>query len=171
MTLMAAFMTLLHRVTGQRDVAVGTPIANRNRHQLEDLIGFFANTLVLRADLSPVLTRLGFRELLARVREAALGAYGHQELPFEKLVEELQPERDLARNPLFQALFTRHNAPVADLSLAGLRCTPVELNVRRVRFELELHLWQLGDRLEGAAIYNRDLFDPTTIRRWISGAC
>jgi hypothetical protein len=102
MTLLAAFQTLLYRYTQQEDIAVGSPIANRNRSEIEGLIGFFVNSLVLRTNLSGNPT---FRELLSRVREVALGAYAHQDLPFEKLVEELHPERNLSQNPLFQVVF------------------------------------------------------------------
>ena len=117
MTLLTAFQSLLHRYTGQDDIVVGTPIANRNRAEIEGLIGFFVNTLVMRTDTSgnPV-----FRELLKQVRKTTLEAYAHQDLPFEKLIQELHPERDLSRNPLFQVMFALQNAPVSTPELSGL---------------------------------------------------
>src|SRR5262249_5466422 len=117
MTLLAAFQILLWRYSGQDDIAVGSPIAGRNREEIENLIGFFINTLVLRTDLSKNPT---FEELLQQVKDTALAAYAHQDLPFEKLVEELQPERDLGRNPLFQVMFQFQNALPAPMQLNGL---------------------------------------------------
>ena len=117
MTLLAAFQILLYRYTGQEDMVVGTPIANRTRTEMEGLIGFFVNTLVLRTDLSGDPT---FRELLRRVRSTCLEAYAHQDLPFEKLVEELHPERNLNRTPLFQVMFVLQNTPQEAIELAGL---------------------------------------------------
>jgi Condensation domain/AMP-binding enzyme/AMP-binding enzyme C-terminal domain/Phosphopantetheine attachment site len=128
MTLLAAFQTLLHRYTGQDDIAVGSLIANRNRAEIEGLIGFFVNTLVLRTDLSGDTS---FQELLERVREVALGAYSHQDLPFEKLVEELQPQRHLSHNPLFQVLFIFQNAPRPATELMGLTLRSLEVDLRR----------------------------------------
>jgi amino acid adenylation domain-containing protein len=133
MTLLAAFQTLLHRYTGQDDIIVGSPVAGRTRAETEGLIGFFVNTLVLRTDLSG---EPRFRQLLARVREVALGAYGHQDLPFEKPVEELQPERDLSRTPLFRVMFALQSAPGTALQLSGLTTCPLEVDSRTAKFDL-----------------------------------
>ncbi|MCP4657326.1 MAG: hypothetical protein GY856_18095, partial [bacterium] len=115
MTLLAAFQALLGRTAGQADLAVGTAIANRNHAEIEGLVGFFVNTLVLRADLGG---ELSFRELLGRVRATALGAYAHQDVPFESLVAEIDPQRDLSHSPLFQVFFVLQNMPAADRELA-----------------------------------------------------
>ena len=123
MTLLAAFKVLLRCYTSQDDLVVGTPVANRNRLETEGLIGFFVNALVLRTDLSGNPT---FRELVRRVREVCLGAYAHQDLPFERLVEEFHLERDLSRNPLFQVMFVLQNAAVHALELPGLSLNPVD---------------------------------------------
>ena len=128
MTLLAAFQTQLHRYSGQEDIAVGSPIANRSRTELEGLIGFFVNTLVLRTNLEG---NPSFRELLGRVREVALGAYAHQDLPFEKLVEELKPERDPSRNPLFQVMMILQNASEPMLKLPGLDDRAYRRRIRR----------------------------------------
>ena len=162
MTLLAAFQTLLLRYTGQEDVVVGSPIANRTRGEIEGLIGFFVNTLVLRTDLSG---NPSFRELLGRVREVALQAYAHQDLPFEKLVEELQPERDLGQNPLVQVTFALQNAPARPLELTGLEVTPLPVRSQTARFDLELFLWERDGHLDGAFVYSTDLFDVATIER------
>ena len=178
MTLLAAFQVLLARYSQQLDIAVGSPIANRNRSEIEGLIGFFVNTLVLRTDLSGNPT---FRELLSRVREVTMSAYACQDVPFEQLVEELQPERSLHQNPLFQVVFSLQNAPLQQLELPGLKLSYVNLEVKTARFDLELHLWdaadsfrscygkdwQHADSLRGAAIYNTDLFDRPAISRML----
>jgi amino acid adenylation domain-containing protein len=174
MTLLAAFQTLLHRYTGQDDIAIGSPIANRHRSEVEGIIGFLVNSLVLRTDLSGDPT---FREVLNRVQAVTLAAYDHQDLPFEKLVEELQPVRSLGQNPLFQVVFALQNAPVEQLVLPGLVLSPVELETKTSRFDLELYLWkcadnfrslwgkgwQQSDGLRGVIVYNTDLFDASTI--------
>jgi amino acid adenylation domain-containing protein/FkbM family methyltransferase len=164
MTLLTAFQCLLHRYTGQDDIVVGTPIANRNRAEIEGLIGFFVNTLVMRTDTSgnPV-----FRELLNQVKKAALDAYTHQDLPLEKLVEELQPERDLSRNPLFQVMFAMQNVPIATLELSGLTPGPLATERTKTRFDLEVHLQAAKEGIEGKFVYNIDLFDVATIERMI----
>ena len=117
MALVSAFQTLLHRYTGLNDVVIGTPVAGRTRVEAEGLIGFFANTLVLRCDFSGDPT---FEELLARVRETTLEAHAHQDVPFEMLVEELQPTRDLSHTPLFQVMLAMQNAPLPEMRLSGL---------------------------------------------------
>ena len=162
MTLLAAFDLLLCRYAGQEQVLVGTPIANRNRSETEGLIGFFVNTLVLRGD---VRGNPSFGELLRRVRETALGAYAHQDLPFEKLVEELQPERDLSRSPLFQVMFVLQNAPNEVLELEGLSLSEVESAGETAKFELTLALQEQGELIVGGVEYNRDLYEAETIGR------
>jgi amino acid adenylation domain-containing protein len=167
MTLLAAFQALLARYTGQKDIAVGTPTAGRNHPALEDLIGFFVNTLVLRTDLSDDPT---FRELLARVRQVSLGAYDHQELPFEQLVEDMRPERHLNRNPLVQILFQLMSFSGQDLTLCDLDVSGLSDFSGRVRFDLEMHLWQPAAReenLRGTVVYSTDLFDAATIERLV----
>jgi len=174
MTLLAAFQTVLHRYTGQTDIVVGSPVANRHRSEVEGLIGFFVNSLVMRSDLSGNPT---FRELLARVRETALAAYEHQDLPFEKLVEELDPERHLSHNPLFQVAFALQNAPMQPLELPGLTLHPMPLESSTTRFDLEVHVWEpdhgLGslwrsqDGLSGFIAYSTDLFDGDRIQRLV----
>ncbi len=162
MTLLAAFQSLMMRYTGQDDVVVGTPIANRNRSDIEGLIGFFVNSLVLRTDLSGEPT---FRNLLKRVQENALAAYAHQDLPFEKLVEALKPTRDLSRNPLFQVVFALQNTPIAALELPEVTLAPLDIEAGTTRFDLEFHCFQHQGHLHCTAIYSTDLFDATTIER------
>jgi hypothetical protein len=162
MLLLAAFQVLLSRYGGQEEIIVGSPIAGRNRAEIEGLIGFFVNTLVMRTDLSGNPT---FRELLRRVKEVALGAYAHQDLPFEKLVEELQPERSLSHSPLFQVMFALQNAPGRALELEGLRLSPFSFENKTAKFDLEMHVWDGVENLTCSFFYNTDLFDPATARR------
>jgi amino acid adenylation domain-containing protein len=162
MTLLAAFQALLHRYTEQDDIAVGTLSANRHRAEIEGLIGFFVNILVLRTDLSG---DPGFRELLGRVRAVTLGAYEHQDAPFEKLLEALKPPRDLSRNPLFQVLFVLHNTPQQALELPSLSAHALEIDAGTSRFDLTLEFWQTPEGLRGRFEYSTDLFEPATIAR------
>ena len=162
MLLLAVFKVLLARYTGQEDISVGTPIAGRNRVETESLIGFFVNTLVLRTDLSGDPTA---RELVRRVREVALGAYAHQELPFEKLVDELQVERSLSHTPFFQVLFVLQNAGQELLELPGLRLSAAGEGSGAAKYDLTLSMSESGEAIGGTLEYNTDLFDETTIRR------
>jgi len=162
MVMLAAFQVLLGRYSGQTDISVGTPIANRTRAELEELIGFFVNTLVLRTDLSGDPS---FAELLKRVGEVALAAYAHQDLPFEKLVEELQPERSLNRNPLFDVLFAVQNAPRSEGRLGDLRLEPWGEGSKTTRFDLEVHVWEASEGLICTFNYATDLFEAETIER------
>jgi len=162
MTLLAAFQVLLHRYSGQDDIAVGTPIAGRGRTEQEGLIGFFVNTLVLRSNLTG---NPAFTELLAKVRETALGAYTHQDLPFEKLVEELRPGRDMSRNPLFQVMFTLENVPDAELVLRGVRASRVPPRAHSAKFDLTVTVGETPAGLNVRWEYSTDLFDTSTIDR------
>jgi hypothetical protein len=160
MTLMAAFQVLISRYTGQHDFAVGTPIAGRTRLEIENLVGLFVNTLALRADLSG---NPDFMTLLRRVRENALGAYTHQDLPFEQIVAVLQPQRDPARSPLFQVLFAMHNAPLPAFDSPELSMTPLEPDTGTAKFELALFAIEKPQGLELQIQYSTDLFDAATI--------
>ncbi|HEX7333864.1 MAG TPA: amino acid adenylation domain-containing protein [Pyrinomonadaceae bacterium] len=163
MLLLAAFKVLLVRYSGQEDISVGTPIAGRNRVETEGLIGFFVNTLVLRTELAGNPTA---RELLRRVRNVALGAYAHQELPFEKLVDELQVERSLSHTPLFQVLFVLQNAGGKEsLELPGLSLSAAGESSGVAKFDLTLSMSESGEAISGVCEYNTDLFDETTIKR------
>ncbi|HEY0513600.1 MAG TPA: amino acid adenylation domain-containing protein [Thermoanaerobaculia bacterium] len=166
MLLLAALGALLHRLAGQDDVVVGTPVANRNRPEIEGLIGFFVNTLALRADLSG---RPRFADLLARVRRTTLDVFGHQELPFEKLVEALQPERSLAHAPIFQVLLVLQSAPLEPLRLAGLDVEEAGFDTGTAKFDLTLDLGPTAAGLAGTWEYDRDLFDGPTVER-LAGA-
>ena len=162
MTLLAAFDALLYRYTGSSDILVGTPIANRNRGEIEGLIGFFVNTLVLRTDLAD---NPSFSQLLTRVREVAMDAYAHQDLPFEMLVEALQPERDLSHTPLFQVAFVLQNTPKSEIAMTGLTVTDLPLENTTAKFDLTLAMVHTDNALNGVWEYNTDLFDSGTIER------
>ncbi|MGG6293706.1 amino acid adenylation domain-containing protein [Leptolyngbya sp. AN02str] len=162
MLLLAAFKTLLYRYTGQTDILVGSPIANRNHTELEGLIGAFVNTLVFRTDLAH---NPPFRDLLQRVREVTLAGYAHQALPFEKLVDDLQPTRTLNQNPLFQTWFSLGNAPMPRLELPDLVITPLEAQTRTAKFDLSLDMTEQSGSLMGRVEYRTDLFDAAAIAR------
>jgi len=161
MTLLAAFQSLLFYFSREPDIVLGTDIANRTTVQTEDLIGFFVNLLVLRTDLSGDPS---FAELVSRVREVALGAYAHQEIPFEKLVEELQPERSMRYNPLVQALFVEFNLPRGTFQMPGLELSWFKLDSPS-KFDLAVFIGE-GENGTGTTwLYNPDLFDAATISR------
>ncbi|BAY65521.1 amino acid adenylation [Calothrix brevissima NIES-22] len=166
MTLNAAFVTLLYRYTGQEDIVIGSPITNRNRPVLEPLIGFFVNSLVLRTRLENNPT---FKEVLAQVRQVALDAYVHQDVPFDQLVEVLQPQRHLSHSPLFQVMFVLQNTPIEKLDLAGLNVTQLELDrpTAGATFDLTLSIQEIDSELRGAFEYNANLFDNDTIARMV----
>ncbi len=185
MALLAVFQTLLYRYSGQEDISVGTAIANRNLAEIEPLIGFFVNTLVMRVDLSG---QPGFRNLLKRVREVAIGAYTHQDLPFEMLVEELQPQRDMSHTPLFQVAFTLQNLSNTELQFRNalsdreehrmsellyhqvmpeLSFEPIVVDSGTAKFDLTLTMSESPTGFLGALEYNRDLFEPETIQRML----
>ncbi|HEY3581710.1 MAG TPA: condensation domain-containing protein, partial [Pyrinomonadaceae bacterium] len=162
MTLFAAWQTLLHRYSGQNDIVVGTPIANRHQPETEELIGFFVNMLAVRTDLSRDPT---VAELVERVRETALGAYAHQALPFEKLIEELQPERDASHAPLVQVVFALQNAPQGDLTALDLQLNYVEVETATAKYDLVVNVYEVEDKLSIVFTYSTDLFDAASMQR------
>jgi amino acid adenylation domain-containing protein/non-ribosomal peptide synthase protein (TIGR01720 family) len=164
MTLLTAFNALLYRYTGQDDIVVGSAIANRNWAESEGIIGLFVNTLALRTQIND---NPSFSELLTQVRDMTLAAYAHQDLPFEKLVEELQPERDLSRNPLFQVWFALHNLPIPTLQLGDLTLTPIEVERGTTQFDLSLHIYISEQGLTGAIEYSTELFKSATITHMV----
>jgi non-ribosomal peptide synthetase component F len=164
MTLLAAFYTLLSRYTGQSDIALGSPIAGRNDSKTEKLIGFFINSLVLRADLSGDPT---FKEVLGRVRDVVLDAHLHQDIPFEKLVDELQPDRSLSRSALFQATFVLQNTPWETVTVPGLKLSGLETTTSAAKFDVSMRMREAGDQLFGTVEYNTDLFEASTISRMV----
>uniref|UniRef100_UPI0003619F1C condensation domain-containing protein n=1 Tax=Nocardiopsis halotolerans TaxID=124252 RepID=UPI0003619F1C len=165
MVLLSAYAVLLKRYGGQEDITIGSPVANRNRLEVEDLIGFFVNTLVMRADLTgdPV-----FHELLARVKETALRAYDHQDVPFEAVVDALQPDRDLSHAPLFQVAFVlQEERTERVVRLGDLEISPVDVDYRVTKFDLTLELREGPDGLAGSVEYNTDLYDRETVQRFV----
>jgi non-ribosomal peptide synthetase component F len=160
MVLLAAFQLLLSRWSGQKDVVVGSPIAGRRHQATESMIGFFVNTLVMRTNLSGNPT---FRELLGRVQKVTLGAYTHQDLPFEKLVEELALRRDLSRQAMFQVMFTLQNQPVTGLEWPGVKLAPLEVEPSTSKFDLAVDFVEISGQLRGKIDYATDLFDEGTI--------
>jgi non-ribosomal peptide synthetase component F len=162
MVLLAGYQTLLMRYSGEDQIVLGTDVANRTTSEAERMIGFFINLLPLRGDLFGNPT---FRELLGRVRKNALGAYAHQDPPFDKLVEELQPERKAGQNPIVQALFVMQNTPQVRRSFAGLETGSFSQPVRYSKFDLAVFMSEKSDHLEGHWVFRTDLFDAATIRR------
>jgi len=160
-TLLSAFKSLIHRYTGQRDVVVGTPIANRNRTEIEGLVGFFSNTLVLRTDLAGDPT---FRQLMARFHEVAMEAAEHQDMPFDQLVRELQPERHLDRNPMFQVMFNVQNAPMENPRLGEVDIEPFFFDITITHFDISFYIWDTPRGLRGMFNYSTDLFDQAAVR-------
>ena len=159
MVLLAAFQTLLQRYSGQEQITVGTPVAGRERQETEGLIGFFVNTIVLRSDLSGNPT---FSELLQRVREVTLASYAHQEVPFEKLVEELHPQRSLSHSPLFQVMMVLQSSAAGTLRLPGLTLTPLPADHFAALFDLLLSLTETEEGISASLQYKQDLFDAGT---------
>jgi non-ribosomal peptide synthetase component F len=160
MTLLAAFAVLVYRISGQDDVVVGTPIANRGRAELEELVGFFSNTLALRIRLDGNPT---FREVVARTKETAVNGYAHQELPFERIVEELNVPRDPSYNPIFQVNFRAQTEERPRLVLAGVVAEPMAIDIGFSRFDLALELQTESERISGYIEYDLDLFHEATI--------
>ncbi|NJN13548.1 MAG: amino acid adenylation domain-containing protein, partial [Richelia sp. RM1_1_1] len=165
MSLLAAFNILLYRYTNQEDILIGSPIANRNRAELEGMLGLFVNTLVLRNNLDG---NPSFCELLHRVREVTLDAYAHQDLPFEMLVEELQPERDLSRNPFYEVMFVLQNTPTSVHEVSGLNLRTLEFDSGTAQLYIFLSMVESEDGLTGSLEYNTDIFDSTTISQFIN---
>ena len=167
MMLFTAFNVLLSRFSGQRDILVGTNIANRNRIETEGMIGFFVNMLVLRTRLSEDQS---FRQLLGQVRHTTLDAYAHQDVPFEKIVEELRPERDISRSPFFQVVFTLQNNPPRSLKLSGLDITGVPIELGATTYDLIFNMRDTGQGLIASMTYNKNLFDASLIERMVGSA-
>jgi natural product biosynthesis luciferase-like monooxygenase protein/amino acid adenylation domain-containing protein len=165
MTLLAGFQTLLYRYTGQEDFLIGSPIANRQRREVEDLIGFFANTIVLRAQLS---SDMRYIDLLQHVKQTALSAYSNQDIVFEKIVELVQPTRNASYSPLFQVMFAYQNQSIEEIQLPSLSLSLISEDSDAAKFDLNLSINENKHALEGKLEYNSDLFAPTTIERMIN---
>ena len=163
MVLYAGFASLLCRLSGQSDFNIGTPIANRNRSETENLIGFFVNTLVLRTPIAP---NTSFKDLLVAARQTTLEAYVNKDVPFEHLVEDLHPQRDLSRSPLFQVLLVLQNTPAESPRLNGLKVEQMELTSGTSKFDLTLALTEQDGCLKGYLEYNTDILSDSTIGRW-----
>ena len=163
MSLLTVLKILLNRYSGQSDIVVGSPIAARTRRETEGLIGFFINTLALRSQVSGTVS---FADLVRHEREVCLGAYAHQEVPFEKLVEELNPERELSHAPIFQVMLTLHNMPIGTLEMADLTFSSVEIPVQGAKYDLTIRLVEVGGALNCSVEYNADLFEEQTIERF-----
>jgi len=163
MTLLAGLQVLLGRLTGQDRFCVGSPVGARMRPEFESLVGHFMNNIVLRSDLSgsPSLA-----ELLQRARETVVGAFAHQDLPFEQVVEHLQAPRDPGRNPIFQVMLVLENFPLPEFKLPDLTFLPVRREAAISRLDMTLYAMEIGNQLTGWIIYNTDLFDASTIEGW-----
>ncbi len=164
MVLAAAFQALLYRYSGQEDVCIGVPHANRDQYEVEHLIGFFVNTLVLRALFSEDPS---FAELLEKTRDSAMGAFSNHDVPFEKVVEVLHPDRDLRRSPLVQVLFALQNGEAAPLRLNGMTGCALDFDVTTTRFDLEFHLWEVAEGLKGILVYSTDLFSESLMKGFL----
>ncbi|HKG81173.1 MAG TPA: condensation domain-containing protein, partial [Pyrinomonadaceae bacterium] len=164
MTLVAAFKVLLYRYSGQEDIIVGTPAANRNQFEAEELIGFFVNTLILRSRVTGSQT---FRDLLGRIRETVIDASAHQEMPFEKLVEALHPDRDISRNPFFQVMVAWQKTPATVVEFSGVTLTPLEVETSTAKFDLTLNLLEMSEGLRLNLEYSTDIFEPATVERMV----
>lgn len=162
MVILAAFQTLLYRYSGQEDIFTGTVVANRNRREIENVVGFFMNTLVMRTNFEG---NPKFRDLLKRVKEMTLNAYSYQELPFDKMLEELKPERDISRTPLFQVMFILHNTRQVELEMPGVKMEPIDVESGLAPFDLRLQLTEGEDGIKGGFDYCKALFDADTVKR------
>jgi len=168
MILLASFKVLLYRYTGQNDLSVGTPIAGRTRQEVEYLIGLFINSLVIRTSFASGIT---FRQLIQKVKDIALEAYANQSIPFEKLVEEFNPRRNMSYSPLFQVMFVMQNAPIPPVELPGLRIRSIPIDSEFAQFDLSITVWEKDNMLRGTLEYNSDLFYPDTAERMVNHYC